>query len=371
MLGTGLAQIRFVWWSGNVMPASKQSRLSQAQRQAKPNIRQVAQASGVSTITASRAISGRANVAEATRKRVLAVAQRLKYRPNRLVSAVMGGRTRTVGVMVPIGSWFQAQIIRGIHDTLAEHGHLPIIHFHGDGPGAMRDAAELDFLQRLLEHRVDGIIFIPSDESVPQNYLREVWERGLPLVAVDRRLARTNADFSGTDDQAGGRMVAEYLVSLGHRRIAHITGESWVSTYLDRRRGFEEAIRGRTDVAYQCVACVKSDCGTIAKSLLMAPDPPTAIFAASDGMAARVYMAAEALGLRIGGDLSVVGFADLIEVQGLRPRLTTVHQDAVEIGANAARLLLDRLEGRVSCKKPQIKRVTPQLLIRESSSSPG
>ena len=86
----------------------------------KANIRHVAEGAGVSLITASRAISGRGIVAEATRKRVLAVAQRLKYRPNRLVPAIMGGRTRTVGVMVPIGSWFQAQVIRGIHDTLSE-----------------------------------------------------------------------------------------------------------------------------------------------------------------------------------------------------------------------------------------------------------
>jgi LacI family transcriptional regulator len=335
----------------------------------KANIRQVAAAAGVSLITASRAISGRGIVAEATRKRVLAVAQRLKYRPNRLVPAIMGGRTRTVGVMVPIGSWFQAQVIRGIHDTLSEQGHLPIVHFHGDGPGALRDCAELEFLQRLLEHRVDGIIFSPSDESVPQNYLKEVWERGLPLVAVDRRLTRTNADFSGTDDVAGGRTVAEYLISLGHRRITHITGERWVSTYCDRRRGFEAVIHDRTDVTYRCVECEKSDCEAIAKDILLAPNRPTAIFAASDRMATHIYAAAEVAGLRIGSDLSVVGFADLIEAQSLRPRLTTVRQDAVAIGANAARLLLDRLEARVSSNEPRAIRLMPEFVIRDSCAT--
>jgi LacI family transcriptional regulator len=335
----------------------------------KANIRQVAEAAGVSLITASRAISGRGIVAEATRKRVLAVAQRLKYRPNRLVPAIMGGRTQTVGVMVPIGSWFQAQVIRGIHDMLSEHGHLPIVHFHGDGPGAMRDVAELDFLRRLLEHRVDGIIFLSSDESVPHNYLKEVWERGLPLVAVDRRLARTNADFSGTDDKAGGRMVAEFLISLGHRRITHITGEPWVSTYVDRRRGFEEVIRAEAGMTYRCVECAKSDCEAIARDMLTGPRRPTAIFATSDKMAAHVYAAAEVAGLRIGSDLSVVGFADLIEAQGLRPRLTTVRQDAIAIGANAARLLLDRLENRVSSNKPRTIRLMPEFVIRDSCAS--
>jgi len=345
------------------MPASKPSRPPKA------NIRQVAKAAGVSLITASRAISGRGSVAEATRERVLAVARRLKYRPNRLASAVLGGRSHTVGVMIPIGSWFQAQIIRGIHDTLSEQGYLPIVHFHGNGPGAVRDGDELTFLHRLIEHRVDGLIFFPSDESVTHNYLKEVWGRGLPLVAVDRRLARTNADFSGTDDTAGGRMVAEYLVSLGHRRIAHVTGESWVSTYNDRRRGFEEGIRAQTDVAYHRVECVQSDCEAVARDLLTCPDRPTAIFAASDRMAAHIYTAAEVAGLRIGSDLAVVGFADLIEAQGLRPRLTTVRQDAVEIGANAARLLLDRLEGRVSSPQPRSMRLMPRLVVRDSCNA--
>jgi LacI family transcriptional regulator len=196
--------------------------------------------------------------------------------------------------MVPIGSWFQAQIIRGIHDTLSEHAYLPIVHFHGNGPGALRDGDELAFLHRLIEHRVDGLIFFPSDESVTQNYLQEVWERGLPLVAVDRRLTRTNADFSGTDDTAGGRMVAEYLLSLGHRRIAQITGESWVSTYVDRRRGFEEVLLGRNDVAYRCAECAKSDCEAIVRDILTGPHRPTAIFAATDKMAIHVYAAAAA-----------------------------------------------------------------------------
>lgn len=335
-------------------------------RPPKPNIRQVAKAAGVSLITASRAISGRGSVADATRMRVLETARRLKYRPNRLVPAVMGGRSRTVGVMVPIGSWFQAQLIRGIHDVLAAHGHLPIVHFHGDGPGADRDETELDHLHRLLDQRVDGIIFLPSDESVSQNYLEEVWERGLPLVAVDRRLARTNADFSGTDDTMGGRLVAECLLSLGHRRVAHITGEAWVSTYVDRRRGFEEAVHATPNVAYRCVACAKSESEAVAREVLASRNRPTAIFAASDKIACGVYAAAEAVGLRVGTDLSVVGFADLIEARALQPGLTTVHQDAIAIGGNAAQLLLDRLEGRVTSRKPRTARVKPHLVMRES-----
>ena len=332
----------------------------------KPNIRQVAEASGVSLMTASRALSGRGSVAEETKQRVLAAARELKYRPNRLVRAVMGGRSGMVGVMVPLGSWFLAQVVRGIHDELAAHKYLPVVHFHGDGPGANRDDKELEYLHRLIEQRVDGIIFVPSDGSVSQMYLREVWERGLPLVAVDRRLPRTNADFSGTDDEAGGRVVAEYLLSLGHRRLAHISGEQWVSTYAERRRGFEGVVGERDDVAYQFADCKRSDCSLAAFEMLAQHDRPTAIFTASDRMAAHVYRAAKRLKLRVGRDVSVVGFGDLTDFHGLRPKLTTVNQDPGRIGAEAARLLLDRLEGRHRVAKPRESRVTPRLCIRKS-----
>jgi hypothetical protein len=109
------------------------------------------------------------------------------------------------------------------------------------GGEATPDAAELDCLHRLLDQRVDGIVFWPSDETVPNHYLEEVWKRGVPLVAVDRQLPHTRADFSGTDDVAGGRIAAEHLLELGHRRLAILCGEPWVSTYADRRQGFVEA----------------------------------------------------------------------------------------------------------------------------------
>lgn len=336
-------------------------------RRPKSNLRQIAEEIGVSMMTVSRALNGRGDVAEATRARVLAAAKRLKYRPNRLVHALKSGRSGTVGVMIPVASSFSSRIIHGIHDVLADNRCLPILHFHGDGPQANRDDSELHYLHRLLDQRVDGIIFWPSDETVTQMYLREVWERRVPLVAVDRHLPLTKADFSGTDDTAGGRLVAEHLLSLGHRRLAHIGGEPWVSTYADRRRGFEETLTGRDNISYSVAECLDCECADHARDLLSREDRPTAIFLPSDRMAPHVYAAATGLGLDVGTDVSVVGFAELTETLWLRPKLTSVRQHPYEIGCEAARLLLDRLNGRVPSDKPRSVRVMPELVVHESA----
>jgi len=340
--------------------AVKSARLSAA------SLRSIAEMAGVSAMTVSRALNGNDNVAAATRARVLRAARQVKYRPNRLAKAVLRGRSGTVGVMISPLKPFQSRVVHGIHDTLVMRGSLPILHFHDVGPEADRDAAELDYIHRLLDQRVDGLIFWPSDETVSDVYLEEVWQRSVPLVAVDRHLPRTRADFSGTDDVAGGRLAAEHLLGLGHRRLAHVGGEPWVSTYADRRTGFERAATAGS-ATVSTVNCRACDCHDTVRELLASRAPPTAIFAASDLMASGIYAAARAAGIEVGRDLSVVGFADLAEARALVPSLTTLRQNPYEIGRQAVRLVMDRIEGTAAADRPQSVRLPPDLVVRTSS----
>ena len=343
------------------------------------NLRQIATELGVSMMTVSRALRGSPEVSAVTRDRILAAADRLKYRPNRIVNAFKTGRTGLVGVMVRPSKLYRCDLIEGIHDELVAAGCLPVMHFSSTGGEATPDAAELGCLHRLLDQRVDGIVFWPSDETVPNHYLEEVWRRGVPLVAVDRRLPHTRADFSGTDDVAGGRLAAEHLLGLGHRRLAILCGEPWVSTYADRLEGFLEAVTAHNAAAAndgdavvcEQVECHNESCLDEARELLGRRVRPTAIFTVSDVLAAHVYEAAACRGLAVGSDVSVLGYADIPESGFLRPSLSTVRQDFREIGRNAARLLLDRIEGHVTADTACSMRITPTLVARQSTMIPG
>jgi|LakMenEpi03Aug12_release.lakeMendotaPanAssembly.Ray.scaffolds.fasta_scaffold212825_2 LacI family transcriptional regulator len=365
----------------NLNTPAKREKLDRNGR-GRANLRQIATELGVSMMTVSRGLRGSPEVSAVTRERILAAAERLKYRPNRVVSAFKTGRTSLVGMMVRPSKLYRCDLIEGIHDTLVAAGSLPVMHFSHTGGEAAPDAAELGCLHRLLDQRVDGIVFWPSDETVSNHYLEEVWKRGVPLVAVDRPLPHTRADFSGTDDVGGGRIAAEHLLGLGHRRLAVLCGEPWVSTYADRRQGFVEAIAAHNATAAcknagdETAVCEQIECRNEAaldesRELLSGRDRPTAIFAVSDVLAAHAYEAAATLNLSVGVDVSVLGYADIPEAGLLRPSLSTVRQDFQEIGRNAARLLLDRIEGRTNTKRARSIRITPTLVVRQSTSGPN
>lgn len=324
---------------------------------------------GVSKMTVSRALRGEGVVAPATLARVRQVAKRLKYRPNRLMRAVHTGRSRTVGVMIDPWTSFHSGVLEGIHEALAAHDCLPILHYPRlsvDVDLGKRDQREQAYLHRLLDQRVDGIIFWPTDETVPDLYLQEVWDRGVPLVAVDRQMPATHADFSGTDDVAGGRLAAEHLLGLGHRRLAFI-GEAKLATFADRQRAFEARVGEERGASCAVRMCRHSDSLKVAHELLALRQRPTAIFCATDWMAHGVYVAAAARNLAIGSDLSVVGFADLREASMLIPPLTTIRQDSQAIGRAAVDLLMDRIEGRVKSTRPRAVRQQPSLVVRKST----
>lgn len=338
------------------------------------SLKQIAKETHLAEATVSRILRRRDQCSPQTRQRVLDVARKLRYRPNMLVRGIQTGRTKTVGVMLPLASEFFGRIFSGIHDTLIEHDHVPIVLWCHDDlakPGDHGDRTEpqeLTQIYRLIDRRVDGVILRPVDDAIDDAYLRAVWERNLPMVAVNRELEHTHADFVGCDDRAIGRLAAEHLLALGHRRLGHVAGPDCVTTARHRREGFESAVQ---QAGLTCHTVVDKRFGIERRpivELLQGSDRPTAVFAVNDEVAANVYDVARELGLSIPDDLSVVGCANLSLGARLYPKLTTFEEHPRQAGHVAVELLLARLAN--PDLPPQKVRLTPELIVRHSTAKP-
>ena len=333
------------------------------------SLKLIASEAGVSMMTVSRALRGANDVSPKTRERILEIADRLNYTPNMLVTGIRTGRTQTIGVMMPVTSEFYGRVIAGVHDHLAEQNYAMMlsntaVHVSHDG------TVDQQHLQRLVERRVDGVIFRPSDDGATDTHFEELRKRNIPLVVIDRFLPKAHCDFVGTDDYMGGTLAAHHLLDLGHRRVAHLAGPDFVSTARRRRRGFEDTIHD-----------ARADCQVIAlqgfhdvegvTSLLQQKKLPTAVFCANDDTAADLCRMARHAGLRIPRDLSVVGFADLAIARQLDPALTTIRQNPEEIGRRAASLILEALGHNGSAKKRSHENVqlAPTLIVRDSTAA--
>jgi LacI family transcriptional regulator len=336
------------------------------------SLKDVAQAANVSVPTASR-ILRRENIArfsEDTCDRVWEAATRLRYRPNMLVKGIQTGLSHTIGVMVPPFDSYWSSILYGIHDTLISADYAPLILWVQHAGSKSMD--DLEQVHRLLDRRIDGAILWPPITPDYYEHHEELASRNVPVVTIDHELpSKYGADSITTDEEQGARLVANHLIQLGHRRVAHL-GEIDLHTYSwsqRRCRFFEQEIRKVPGASCITSERVKDADGLeIAKQTLLDKSHPTAVYAASDLLARYVYQAAAELNMRIPQDVSVVGFADLNFAPLMGPPLTTVRQNGYDVGSSAAKLLLSRIQGQfLTCKSRNIK-MNCELIVRGSTA---
>ncbi len=304
----------------------------------------VAKQAGVGRGTVSRVLNNRPNVDPETRARVQAVIDELDFVPSTAARRLSLGRSQTVAVVVPFLTRPSAvERLRGIEAALVAAG-LDMIAMNVESAGR-RDAILRDIAR---PERIDGLILVsiaPSEEE-----LDRISGTGLPVVLVDahhRRLTRVV-----TDDVAGGRIAAQHLLALGHRRIGFVgdvprPGFGFASGRL-RLRGVEQALRAHglaiREVDIGLAEHGRASARQSAASILGLPERPTAIVAASDTEAMGVLQAAAELGIVVPGDLSVIGYDD-IEVADFLG-LTTIRQPLFETGERAVRRLVDIIAGK-------------------------
>lgn len=307
-------------------------------------IEEVARAAGVSTATVSRALRGLPNVNDETRERVRRVALELGYVASPSAASLASGRTRTIGVLTPwVNHWFFANVIEGAERALRAENFDALLYTFELSRRSPRRSVDPGVLRR----RVDGVLVVGLPLHTSE--VRALESLGRPIVFVG-----TGAPGHVTvrlDDELAARSATEHLLSLGHRRIGHLTGspddtDTW-SPPMARQRGWQRALEvagvaADPELEVHGYFDVQGGGESLRRLLREVPDV-TAVFASSDEMAMGAILAARELGLRVPQDLSVVGIDghDLGALVGL----TTMVQDAVDQGRLAASLLLDMITG--------------------------
>jgi DNA-binding LacI/PurR family transcriptional regulator len=335
-------------------------------------LKDVARTAGVSRDTASVVLNrSRSNtrVSDETRHRILQVAHDLHYHPNGTARGLARRRMNTVGILFGLVN----------HPVASNHYVLPIL----EGVMSAAGAAEYNVtlftrgwesgtgsLGYFNDRRTDGIIAIspPTDSDM----LPSLAALSLPLIVIDWPHDGVAASYVYCDDAVGARVATEHLLSLGHRRIAHLAGTINKASAPVRRGAFEDTLRagGITPPPEYLVSGSYRAETTYAdtRRLLALPEPPTAIFAGNDVMAAEALRAARDAGVSVPQQLSIIGYDDAPIAVMTNPPLTTVHAPRTAVGEEAARRLIARIEGENA--PPTIRLLTPELVVRDSTAPP-
>ena len=331
-----------------------------------PTIEDVAAAAGVSKATVSRVLSGTfAHIRPETRRRVEEAIASLNYRPSAVARSLTSHRTFTVGMLVSdVANPFYGDVIHGVEDEAIAAGYNVLL--ANTNYNLHRGLA---LVRSLIDRRADGALIMSSSAS--EEWLEELARAEVPAVVLDWSGGGPDGVSSiEVDFRPGIAAAAEHLVGLGHKRFAHVAGPLHLQTSRDRRDAFLDALAGHSippDRVLVATGPLTIEGGREAWALLREqPHAPTAVFCANDLMALGVLSAARGDGLRVPGDLSIVGLDDIWLAAQFDPPLTTVALPRYEIGGLAMRMLLELLGGATPARRV----VNTTLVLRRSTGIP-
>lgn len=330
-------------------------------------ITDVATLAGVSKATVSKFVGdGDYYIAEATRARIAAAIEELDFQPNAIARGLVRRRTQTVGVVVAsVLNPLYPDLITGIDEVLGDAGYTLIF---GSTEGVA--AKEASVVRSMQQRQVDGVIM--ASVTLQDGEVEQLVDAGLDVVLASRHLKRDDlVDAVVIDNEDGARQAVEHLIAHGHKRIAHLAGPQDVYPFEIRRATYEQVMARAglpTDGLVAGATTTRHEAGAEAMVALLDRDPSaTAVFVASDSLAIGVIEACADRGLRVPEDMAIVGFDDIWVAAIHGVQLTTVDSQARDIGRQAARRLIDKIERRWSGmdhRDPPELRVLPTRLVR-------
>ncbi|WP_308911543.1 LacI family DNA-binding transcriptional regulator [Pseudokordiimonas caeni] len=326
----------------------------------------VAARAGVSIKTVSRVMNNEPNVSERTRDRVLSAARELNYRPSLSARGLAGSRSYLIGLLYDNPSpAYLAEVQAGLLEACeASHYSLALHPCHHEDPGMPAAVSAA-----LAQARLDGLIITPPVCNVPA-LMAAVEERGVPYAVISDEAGPSGIAVT-IDESAAMRDLTEHVIGLGHTRIGFIAGHPDHKGAARRRDGFETAMKAHglaIDPAMVVQGYFDFESGRHgARDLLSRTNPPSAIIAANDDMAAGALQVAHDKGLHIPTDLVIVGFDDSPLSRQVWPPLTTVRQPVADMAREAAARVIARLTGAAEPDNPANLAFPHELRLRQSS----
>ncbi|MEZ5934540.1 MAG: LacI family DNA-binding transcriptional regulator [Alphaproteobacteria bacterium] len=326
---------------------------------------QVAKRAGVSQSAVSRFFTPGASVSKKTAEKVRKAAEELGYRPNVLARSLITGRSRMIGLVVAyLENYFYPEALEKLSNALQARGYHVLMFM------AQHTAGRIDkVLEEILDYQVDGIVM--ASVAVSSELAARCQAAGVPVVLFNRNQDDERLSAVTSDNVAGGRKIAEFLVKAGHRRIGYIAGWEGASTQRDREAGF------RGGLAEHGVELHAREVGNFrfeeareaTRRMFATEDRPDAVFVANDHMAfAAMDVLRSELGLRLPADVSVIGFDDVPPAAWSAYDLTTVRQRANQMVEETVETLLAHIEHRDA--EPRRIAIEGPLIVRGSARKP-
>lgn len=347
------------------------------------NIKDVAERARVSTATVSHVLNETRYVREETRQRVLLAVEELNYHPSSIARGLATNSTQTIGLVVSdLTNPFFTAVARAVDDVVTnQHGYHTIFCNTDEDP-----AREDEYLRLLQARRIDGLIITPT--GVRSEHLIQMKRSGIPILLLDRSTPEISAPLVEVDNEQGAYQATRYLIDLGHRRIAILTGKEIISAFHNRLLGYKRALV-EANIPLEEELIVRADSKfygtkpqadgtilrpptneqiipsayTVLRDLLDSPERPSAIFVTNNQMTLGTLYALKEVGLRCPDDVSLVSFDDQDWAPLFSPPLTVVRQPTYRLGQTAAKVLMQLINKQAVAEIPPMP---VELIIRES-----
>jgi LacI family transcriptional regulator len=320
-------------------------------------------------MTVSRAINNNPLISAETRERVLEVARRMNYQPNQHARALATNRSYLIGIVVPdLMNLYFAEVIRAI-ETIARPAGFQLL-ICGTDEDTTRELEEVEALSQRTDGLIISSVFPPTDTKAYRKMIKD----GAKIVLLDRTLENLRCPSVATDNVKVGKLATEHLIGLGHRRIGYLRGD-YSSVSEERFDGYRDAL-ARRKLRYnkslvRACGLLEAEGYEAMRGWLAEGDVPEAIFAVNDPAAIGAMRALDEAGMCAGKDVALVGAGNIHYGAMLRVPLSTVSWSRSEMGRDAARLLIELIEGKSATARPQHVILQPELVVRDSCGATG